>query len=196
LSKRSAKSSNSKDTPRGSGEGSPARVVADLYRAAASQQFAHLEADQTISDEDKLATLYKVFENLVEVINRISSPAPEKAPELWIERDPRRGEGIDTFIRRTYAPYILRGMTMADLSRLDLRAYHAWYQWRKLPSNRGAPTPMPTRVEANSEALAQMGGKVSLAGLAEKMPAAMRELIRLRGTAANRRRRSKAVEPK
>ena len=168
------------------------KSLAKLYRVAAADQFARLEEDPTLDNQEKLAALYEVFESLVGTINRLSSPAPSKAPELWSERDKHHStENINDFILRVYKDYKPRGMTMGHLSRLDAQAYQGWHDWRKLPKNRNAAAPLLTKKQANDRALAQMGGSVSLAGMTEQLPHQVRDLLRLRYAASNRRRSSK-----
>jgi hypothetical protein len=193
--KRTTHLSDSKD-PGDAEQGAPGHSLANLYRVGITQQLSMLEENPALSDQEKLATLYRVFQNVVQVINRISNPAPAKAPELWARRDPKSLENIDEFVRRVYGPYRRKGMTMSQLNRIDPHAYRAWYGWKKLPANRNKEYPLPTRSQVVDEALARLEKDISLAELARELPGAIRERFRLYGAAANRRYRAKANEPK
>jgi hypothetical protein len=195
--KQTTKSSRSRGALDVGDPAGPTNALANLYRAAAVVQFARLEEDPTLSHQEKLLALYKVFESLVDVINRLSSPAPEKAPELWSERDSQSSENINDFILRVYSDYIPRGMTMAHLSHLDPQGHRAWYDWRKLPKNRGKITPLLTKKQANDQAIAEMGGLVSLASLMEQLPMALRKQLKLEHAVSMRRHRAKLpADPK
>lgn len=196
MPKRTTNFSGSKVPSHADVEKNPERSLANLYRITIVDQLDHLENDPALNDDEKLTALYGAFQSLVGVINRLSSRAPAKAPELWEGRDSGRKEDINSFMCRVYGPYRARGMTMAHLSRLDPHGYKAWYGWRKSPANRGADPPLPTRSQANDQALAQPGLNVSLADIAANLPLAIRERIRLYGTASNRRQRLKKAAPK
>jgi hypothetical protein len=196
MPKRTRNFSDSKEASHAPDHQAAGQGLANLYRVAIFDQILRLEDDPALSHDDKLTTLYQIFHNLVQVINRISSPAPEKAPELWGEKDRRKSaENIDAFIRRVYSSYAAKGMTMAHLSRLDHHGYQAWYGWKKLPANRGSETPLPTRSLAHDLALANLEQKISLAEIARMLPEAIGDQYRLYRTAANRRSRHKNHGP-
>jgi hypothetical protein len=186
-------SSSPKGRQHASGGAHASQPLADLYRVAASEQLRRLEQEPTLNYDIKLTTLYSVLNDLIASIDRISRPAPEKAPELWAQRDPRSTEDVNSFIARIYGPYASRGMTMANLLHLDRQAYYSWYAWRRLAKNKDVPPPLITKYQATDQALAELGGSVSLAGLTEQLPAAIRNLIRLQRTAAKRRRTAKGL---
>jgi hypothetical protein len=191
---KSRRQSTSTRKPEGRPVGSKSdeRSLARLYKISIEEQFAHLEREPALSRTVKLGTLYETFKSLVEVIKRLSDLTPPGAPELWAERDPSSKETIHSFLRRVYGPYREHGMTMAGIAKLDFAGYQAWYGWRKLPSNRGTETPLPTRAQANDAAIAAIGPEVpTLAEIAKGLPPALRDQLRLSGTAANRRHRAK-----
>jgi hypothetical protein len=194
--KRTVHFSGSRDQPAGAEPEASGHSLASLYRLAIAEQLSVLEENSALSNQEKLVTLYGVFQNVVRAINRISDAAPTKAPELWAERDPQTLENIDTFLRRVYGPYQQKGMTMAQLNRIDPHGYRAWYGWKKLPANRDKEYPLPTRSQVVDEALARLEKDISLAELARELPVALRERFRLYGAAANRRYRAKANGPK
>jgi hypothetical protein len=192
--KRRPKSSELQDTPQTARQASHANPLAKLYRVAATDQLARLEEDPALDSQEKLAALYEVFESVVGTINRLSSPAPSEAPELWAEKGARNNtaEDINSFIVRVYGTYKQRGMNMGHLLHLDPQAHRAWYDWRKLPKNKGKLPPLATRRQAADQAIAEAGGAVSLAGLAERLPEALRASLRLKGTISMRRHRAKS----
>jgi hypothetical protein len=175
--------------------GHPASKVAKLFRVALSEQLQRFEEDPALPHQEKLVTLNAVLADLMGVVDRLSRPAPERAPERWASRDAQKSnEGIDAFIARVYASFVPRGMTMAHLRRTDPQAHRAWYDWHRLPENRGKPSPLPTTKQANDRALADLKGKVSPADLRADLPTVVRKRLRLQRMMESRRRRGKQRE--
>jgi hypothetical protein len=170
----------------------PAEALKDLYRVAILDQLLRLEEDPVLGYKEKLGALDAVLKNLLGIIDRLSRPAPQAAPELWSGRPQKNAEDIHAFISRVYAEHSKRGMTMADLMRLDPKAYRAWYDWRKLSRNRGVEPPLLRRSQATDQTLAKLGGNLSVAGIAKQLPPAVRDLLRLKGAVVMRRRRQAA----
>jgi hypothetical protein len=162
--------------------------VTRLYRVAAASHVATLANDATLLDEERLETLYHIFQDLVEAIDHFSDPLSQAPTELWAGGG---HEGINEFIARIYGPMIPKGMTMALLGRADPKAYRAWYDWRRRPENRNMPTPLPTKKQANDQALARFGQKISLANLTTDLRGG-RERLKLYRMVYSRRRRAKA----
>lgn len=55
-------------------------------------------------------------------------PLPDKAPELWSERE-GRSENPVAFIRRVYAPWLGRGLIRPHVKALDPALYNAFNVW-------------------------------------------------------------------
>ncbi|MEZ5898538.1 MAG: hypothetical protein R3D51_03495 [Hyphomicrobiaceae bacterium] len=55
-------------------------------------------------------------------------PLPDKAPELWSERE-GRSENPVAFIRRVYAPWLGRGLIRPHVKALDPGLYNAFNVW-------------------------------------------------------------------
>lgn len=55
-------------------------------------------------------------------------PSAITPTELWSERSERKENPV-AFVRRVYAPWLGKGMTRADLRRLDLPLYRAFSAW-------------------------------------------------------------------
>ncbi|MEA2875126.1 MAG: phosphatidylethanolamine/phosphatidyl-N-methylethanolamine N-methyltransferase [Hyphomicrobiales bacterium] len=69
---------------------------------------------------------------------------PKKAPELWLDRDKRKGENPAEFIMRVYGRWMGRGLTQAIINQLDHSLYLAFHKWLKdkepLPDGFDLPT--------------------------------------------------------
>lgn len=191
MPKRPSKSSKTEDTRKiGAGQSVLNNPLANLYRAAAADQLARLEEDPAIDDQEKLAALFDVLDNVTNVIDRLTRSAPEKAPELWKNR-PDKTEKIFDFIRRVYGQYIGR-IRKSDLRRLDFSLYKSlYYQKHKDETD----VDLPTIKEANDRLLAQLEGTVSLTDIRNEMPAVLRERLRLYRTVSSRKRRRDSPKP-
>jgi len=60
------------------------------------------------------------------IAREASAEFPNQAPALW-SQDKQRGDTPVTFIKRTYEPWLSRGLQSADLRRLDPQLYNAYY---------------------------------------------------------------------
>jgi hypothetical protein len=97
---------------------------------------------------------------------------PATPPAKWLDRKDRTESPID-FIRRDYSPWLGKGLTRADIRRLDKSLYAALTNWlsehKKLPED----VDLPTKKQMNDRIVEQLG-HVSV-----KLPADARELRRL-----------------
>lgn len=59
----------------------------------------------------------------------ISVPLPDRAPEIWSERDRTQRQNPAQFVRRVYAQWIGRGLTRQALCLLDEPVYRALSVW-------------------------------------------------------------------
>ncbi len=81
---------------------------------------ARLSSSQTAALLRELAATYEDREQ--------APPLPEKAPELWSERE-GRNENPVAFIRRVYAPWLGRGLIRPHVKALDPALYNAFNVW-------------------------------------------------------------------
>lgn len=162
--------------------------LAGLYRSAAAHQFSRLEHDPALTHQEKLAILYEILNGLTEVIGRLSQTAPERAPELWLERADR-SEPVFDFIRRVYGPYIERGLRKVDLRRLDMPLYRAIFEWSRW--NRGNPeVVLPSHRQANDRLIAQLEGS-TLGDITNSLPPILRDRLKLYRTVSARKYQNK-----
>ena len=91
------------------------------------QATTQAKADFALTDDELRSVL-----RALAVSTRSSEPppaAPDKAPELWAQRDLNLRENAAQFIRRVYAPWLGKGLARKDLSRLDDDVYRALAVW-------------------------------------------------------------------
>jgi hypothetical protein len=171
----------------------PLRRLADSYRANVVEQFARIatevERDAAIPTGERVAIFYELIENLFAAVDRLSQSAPAKAPELWRSRRDK-SEKIFDFIRRVYGRYLGK-LRRADLRKLDFSLYNSLY-YKKHRAE--ADLDLPTVREANDKLLAELNGNVSITDIRDKMPAVLRDRLRLYRTVATRRRAKKRTE--
>ena len=80
---------------------------------------------------------------------------PKKAPELWLDRDRRLGEDAPRFVKRVYGPWLDKGLTRGDISKLDKSLGQAIKDWL-IPQGRVWPEDvnLPTTQEWRDLAIA------------------------------------------
>jgi hypothetical protein len=96
---------------------------------AAIRAFERIERKFKLNIERRRQLLEALLEVTTLATNRAAAaPLPNKAPELWANRDGRKEDPI-TFIRRVYAPWVRRGLTRAHLLDIDRPLYNALGVW-------------------------------------------------------------------
>jgi hypothetical protein len=105
-----------------------------LYRA--------LDPSECRAIVGRLAEKYRMSEGLGRNSDTDSTPLSPLTPsELWEHRKGRKENPV-AFLRRVYAPWLGRGMTRADLRRIDLPLYRAFSAWlRRHPEDPVAELP-------------------------------------------------------
>ena len=82
-----------------------------------------------------------------------SPPLPDKAPQLWRNRDRSKKENPALFIARVYGEWLGKGLALKDLRQpaFDIELYQAYAVWiRQHPEDR---LDLPTRTEVTTRAL-------------------------------------------
>lgn len=164
------------------------------YRSTAVERFerlaAEVEAETAIPDPEKVAALYNAIESLFTTIDRLSRSAPDKAPELWRARADK-SEKIFDFIRRVYGPYLGK-IRRSDLRRLDFSLYKSlYYKRHKSAYDAESDFEILSTREANDRLLAELNGEVSLSEIRSRMPAVLKQRLRLYEALARRKGRTK-----
>lgn len=135
----------------------------ELCIGEARRVIEELLTNPKASNDARLRALLRVHAVLCEALGRVGPPGPDRAPELYSRRTKREENPVE-FIRRVYAEWLGRGLTMADVARLDpklglsMRVYFA---------TRGKPRDLdlPTVKERTDRMIAEMGlGKKSSPG--------------------------------
>ncbi|MBX9727137.1 MAG: hypothetical protein K2X09_07715 [Rickettsiales bacterium] len=88
---------------------------------------------------------------------------PDKAPELWIDRDKSLREDVPQFIRRVYEPWLGKGLTRTDMRRLDKRLASEITDWL-VPQGRVWPedVDLPSMQEWRTRAIHTLNTEPSL----------------------------------
>lgn len=105
-------------------------------------QYRALDPSERRAIVGRLAEKYRISEGLGHNADTDSPPLPPLTPsELWEHRTGRKENPV-AFLRRVYAPWLGRGMTRADLRRIDLPLYRAFSAWlRRHPEDPVAELP-------------------------------------------------------
>jgi len=90
---------------------------------------------------------------------------PEKAPELWVERDLNRRENAPQFIRRVYAPWLGKGLARKDISRLDGDLYKALSVWLSRHKDDEIAQLLPSQSDRIDELIERLGNEYSIEDL-------------------------------
>lgn len=157
----------------------------DASRASIGNAIDALAASADIDIADRLASLTALHAQLVSKLQELSSlNLPDKAPELWVERE-RKSENPAEFIRRVYARYQIKGAPRAVFRKLDRKLHKAltdWLRYNTMPDDLG--------LLSSSEVTDQR-----LATLLPDLNAnpAVRDAERLRGAIRQRRHRAKRL---
>ena len=134
-----------------------------------------------------------------------SPPLPDKAPELWKGRA-NSDEGMIDFIARVYAPWLGKGLMRSHILHLDRPLYSGLHRWlNRLPAEERqvqaaalVELGLPSRKQANDQALARHGTPTSAESLGRAVREAspeVRERVRLYDIARRREaRRRRAME--
>lgn len=88
---------------------------------------------------------------------------PDKAPELWLDRDKRLREEAPQFIKRVYEPWLGKGLTRTDIGRLDKSLGYAITDWLT-PQGRVWPedVDLPSMEEWRTRAIETLNTKPDL----------------------------------
>jgi hypothetical protein len=139
---------------------------------------------------DMLARIAEAEGRPTDLTTRFSGPdsrpalaLPEKAPEGWADRPSRKSEDPVAFIERVYAPWLSKGLTRADILRLDRPLYMAFTKW---VDRHGMPEDLdlPTRSQLVDRRIAKYG-RPSYSEVLPSDPEA-REKLQLRNTLGSR----------
>ena len=106
-------------------------------------------------------------------------PLPQKAPELWRQRDLTRRENAPTFIRRVYGQWLGAGLERRDLATLDPDLYSALSVWLIRHPDDPIAGQLPPQHELTNELIAQLSAVYPT------------DLLRKLGRAIHTRERSK-----
>lgn len=97
----------------------------------AAQALQAIEGKHRLTLAERIELRNALARELVDLVEA-RAPAlpllPEKAPELWSEREGRKENPV-AFIRRVYAPWLKRGLVRSDLRALDPPLYQALAVW-------------------------------------------------------------------
>jgi hypothetical protein len=110
-------------------------------------------ADESSDREGKISTLVKLQTYISTVIHDLAHNAPDSAPQLWRNRPRSSPETPIDFISRVYGDYIGKGLTQADIRRLDFELYRSLQNWKQ---RYGWPKEfdLPTKQQSNTAMLA------------------------------------------
>jgi hypothetical protein len=96
------------------------------YRAAAVEHFINqakeVGENSSLLHAEKVATLFEAVYGISGVLDQILRSAPDAAPELFENRE-NKEENAFEFTRRVYSEFIERGLSKADIRRLDRKLY-------------------------------------------------------------------------
>jgi hypothetical protein len=165
------------------------RELSNSFRATILGQFAQfakaVAESHVLGDQQKTGLLYEALDELIKVIERVSRPAPEHAPELWTQRADK-SEDVFEFIRRVYGSYLPKGLKKSDLFHLDPGLYQAIFDWKK--KHRREPNfVLLTKRQDNDRLLAQLEGKLTSRVVFGGIPPKHRDYLRLYRTLSSRR---------
>lgn len=87
---------------------------------------------------------------------------PDKAPELWVERDLNRRENAPQFIRRVYGGWLGRGLARKDIGRLDGDLYKALSVWLSRHKDDEIAQLLPSQSDKIDELIDRLAGEYSI----------------------------------
>lgn len=90
---------------------------------------------------------------------------PDKAPELWVERDLNRRENAPQFIRRVYGGWLGKGLARKDISRLDGDLYKALSVWLSRHKDDEIAQLLPSQSDRLDELIERLGNEYSIEDL-------------------------------
>lgn len=155
------------------------RVLEEKPALARAFDALHLSPDAILSP-----TLEGVERQLID-----RASLPELAPVLWAEAK-QPGDTPPDFIQRHYTPWLGKGLTVADLLRLDPKLHRALYNWKQRhPLPEGFV--LPTLKELND---AQVQEAFADGNAAHALPADPKAARRIANAYAYRTNRGQARE--
>ncbi len=101
-----------------------------------------LLADPKLTNDLKLRTLLRIHAAVAERLERVGPSAPACAPEFYNKRKDRDETPV-TFIERVYSQWLGRGLTSADIARLDPKlslSLRVFYSTKGRPKRFDLPT--------------------------------------------------------
>ena len=137
-----------------------------------------------LNHQERLDRLCGAIDGLCDVFGDLSRTAPEKAPELWLDRIDK-SELVFDFIRRVYNEWIERGFSKRDLRKLDYPLYHAIFEWDRKHKGK-ADLVLLTHRQDNDRLLAQLGGQ-TLHHITHSLPQILSDRLKLYRTVSARR---------
>lgn len=111
---------------------------------------------------------------------------PDRAPELWADRDLKRGELAISFLRRVYGPWLPDKIKLADMLAIDQALWSAVISWKSghrhfLPADL-VPffKSRPNRLRLEGDRLLESHDITDAAQIVEKLPGEANKSLRRR----------------
>jgi hypothetical protein len=112
-------------------------------------------ASPDTTNEVKLATLLGLHATVARLVDEVSPSVPKGAPELFSGRTDRRENPVG-FIKRVYAQWLGRGLTMAHIRQLDYKLYQSLRVWLH-HNGRPHDFDLPTKKRRNDMLMRALG---------------------------------------
>lgn len=187
-------SANSTDTIHGNSRG---EISSDALRSSLSRlqdsyldtAIGHFEAlareigqSATIDYAQKVEILVSSVSRITKVLDELTRPAPQMAPELFEQRRDKK-ENAFQFTLRVYEQYLEKGMSKANIRSLDPKLYQGILNRER--RHRDNTLALLSKTEVNDRLLSQFA---SLAEITASIPEVFRRRLKLYRTLAFRRR--------
>jgi hypothetical protein len=160
------------------------------HRTAAIEQFSKLateiEEDSALAFPTRISILLKAVFCISDSIDRLSRSAPEKAPELWVNRADK-SENAYEFTRRVYVDYLERGLSKPDIFSLDPKLYQAILDRHRRHKDRSLQ--LRNKRQVTDALLAELGNTISPAEIVDSLPEIFRQRLKLYRAVTGRRHR-------
>jgi hypothetical protein len=167
--------------PLGRLQGTYRDTAVDHFEAFAREigQSAALDYDQ------KVEVLVNAVARITNVLDELTRPAPELAPELFEHREDLN-ENAFQFTLRVYGKYLEKGLSKANIRSLDPKLYQGILNRER--RHRDDTLTLSTKAHMNDRLLAQF---TSLAEITASIPEVFRRRLRLYRTLAFRRQQQR-----
>jgi hypothetical protein len=190
-------SGKSTDTIHGNSRG---EISSDALRSSLSRlqdsyldtAIEHFEAfareigqSATIDYAQKVEILVNSISRITNVLDELTRPAPQTAPELFEQRKDKK-ENAFQFTLRIYGEYFEKGMSKANIRSLDPKLYQGILNRER--RNKDDTLALLTKTEMNDRLLAQFA---SLAEITASIPEVFRRRLQLYRTLAFRRQQER-----